>query len=161
MKAELSVGTDGTFASPNASAVFMGKLGTGSTFPYTKLDSSSMITWTDAMDTAQSAEALAVLLRDAGLVLFETKGNELRMMAYILFGSDDRQAKADREIAFRGFIVAQTADGYTVTYSQQYANSATRIFNDYNYRHYGVSNVDGATVNELLQGASRFAPNNQ
>ena len=157
----LSVGTDGTFDTPNSSAVFMGKLQSGNTFPYKKLDSTSMLTWTEAMDTATSAKALATLLEENGLVVFDVSGDEIRLMAYVLFGTENCQQKADREIAFRGFTVILSSDGYTVTYAQQYANCATRIFNDYNYRHYGISNVAGATVNELLNGASRFAPTNQ
>ena len=132
---------------------------------YKRLTTATMIQWTQAMESAGSAASLAALLSDAGLTVFDVYGDGIRFMVYLLFSDNGtltdsaRQLQADREIAYRGFLVTyNAAAGYTMAYSFQKANSATRIFNHYNYDAYTVSNISGATAEELLQGASRYAP---
>lgn len=168
---KLNVKTDGSFTAENGQPVFVAKLN-GNQFPYATLNSGSMVQWTSAMDNAQSAEELAELLRAAGVVVFGTYRDQIRLMTYILFGGDanddGRIHKAQRELVSRGYVVTLQNGEYTVYYAHQIANSAKRIWEHYNWDRYRVTERTGLldrTEEEisriLLQGASRFAPTNQ
>lgn len=161
--ASMNIASDGTYTTTNSYPVFAAALNEDGSYSAQALGAdSSMVQWTAEMDAATSAEELKDLLRSAGVSVFGAYRDEIRIIAYMRFGGDatssDRQAKADREIVSRGFFIALHDGTFTVYHTQQFANSATRIFNDYNMRYYNVSNVPGATANELLNGASRFAP---
>lgn len=168
---KLNVEDDGSFTAENGQPVFVAKLN-GNQFPYATLNSGSMVQWTSAMDNAQSAEELAELLRAAGVVVFGTYRDQIRLMTYILFGGDanddGRIHKAQRELVSRGYVVTLQNGEYTVYYAHQIANSAKRVWEHYNWDRYRVTERTGLldrTEEEisriLLQGASRFAPTNQ
>lgn len=134
---------------------------------YRRMTTDTMVRWTEEMDTAESTEELVALLREAGMEIYDYLENELRIVVYLLFSDNGtledakRQMQADSEIVYRGFLVKYNDESYATYYTQQKANSATRIFNDYNWRHFGVSNVVGATEEELLKGESVLAPSEQ
>lgn len=126
----------------------------------------TMIEWTEQMEQAQNAEELIPLLREAGMTVFGKNEDDtaVRYVVYLTFSDngtmDDavRRAQADREIAFRGFFVRFCSnEGFSVCFTWQRANSATRIFNHYNYLNYGVLN-DQLTPEAVQNGRSLLAP---
>ncbi|MDO4543801.1 MAG: thioester domain-containing protein [Clostridia bacterium] len=126
----------------------------------------TMVMWTQEMENATTASELIPLLRAAGMTVFSANEDDtaVRYVIYLTFNDNGtdvdeaRQAQANREIAFRGFFVKYSeADGYTACYSSQKSNSATRIFNHYNYSNFSVLNA-GVTADTALNGYSINAP---
>lgn len=151
----LNIGQDGKVLS-NGSFTF---LKNASVVKKSKNLSGNMIIWTEEMDTCADAATLARLLKEAGLSVFEVTEDGFVYTVYTMFSKSARQAQADREIAYRGAMVLYREEtGYTVTYSYQRNNSATRIFNHTNCERFGVINVSGASEEDMLQGFSTYTP---
>lgn len=125
-----------------------------------KLDDSTMIEWTQEMEDCKTPEEFATLLTNAGVSIFEVTDKGVRYSVYMMFtNSKTLQAQVEREIAYRGVIVTSIeGNGYAVTYSYQRNNSATRIFNQFNYVNYGVINVKLATPEDMMHGESEYNP---
>ncbi|MDO4543284.1 MAG: fibro-slime domain-containing protein [Clostridia bacterium] len=126
----------------------------------------TMVMWTEQMEQAASAGELIPLLREGGMTVFSADETDtaIRYAIYLTFTDNGtltdeaRQAQADREIAFRGFFVRYSeTEGYSGCLTHQKANSATRIFNHYNYENFGVLN-EGVTEQTALNGYSKYAP---
>ena len=130
---------------------------------YKRLTTDTMIQWTQEMEDAESVGKLVELLRAAGLHVFNVKDNNFRIMTYLMFSDNKtledttRKGQADTEILFRGFFVKYDGETYSTSYSLQKANCATRIFNYYNLKQFGVP----VPENESGEGASRLAPAEQ
>ncbi|MDY2720526.1 MAG: leucine-rich repeat protein [Candidatus Faecousia sp.] len=123
------------------------------------LSANTMITWTEAMDTCTDTAVFARLLKNAGMSIFEVTESGVRYSVYMMFSNASRQRQADTEIAYRGVMITYRAeDGYSLQFSYQRNNSATRIFNHYNYTKYHVINVAGATTEDMLHGISDYSP---
>lgn len=167
----VSVAEDGAYSSKLGNPILVTNVDrindASNSLTYRRMTTDTMVCWTEEMERAESAEELTMLLRAAGMEIYDYLDGELRIVVYLLFSDNGtledakRQMQADSEIVYRGFLVKYGEEAYTTYYTQQKANSATRIFNDYNWRHFGVSNVEGATEEELLKGESVLAPSEQ
>jgi|GEM_PF-5691336 len=145
------------------SVVFFDSTTTAGTSPLTHttakaltLDTSNMIRWNSALDTASSltifmsalnSQATALGLSIKTLDANTTEGT-FTYCVYIMFSNGDaytesdansaRLAQANREIAYRGVFVKLSKnttsgayDNYDIQYTYQKTNSATRIFRHY------------------------------
>lgn len=154
----------GEFSSPNSAPVVV----LPNAAVTRTLTPDTMIEWTTQMEAATDAAELLELLRSAGMTVFGVNEDNtaVRYVVYLKFEDNgtlvdsQRRAQADREIAFRGFFVRLDDEGYSVCNTLQRANSATRIFNHFNYENYGILN-DGITPEQALNGRSILAPSEQ
>lgn len=167
----LSIDSNGAYTSKLGKPVVAANIGkindAENAATYKKLTTDTMVLWTQEMEDAETVDELVALIREAGVHVFNVEGNDIRIMTYLMFDDnktltdETRQGQADTEILFRGFFVKYDGEMYETSYSLQKSNSATRIFDHYNWEQFGVANKPGATAEELLQGASRLAPAEQ